>query len=258
MNGRTKIICYILPALIMTGVMTSGHAQTVSIPDSGLNAAIRDALQKPSGLLTEQDLLSLTKLEASFRNVRNINGLEGARNLVSLDLGFNALTNVSLPTNMTALARLDLEGNLLTHFALPAGLKNLSSLNLSDNQLNSLTLPADMQQLTELFLDGNPLATLVLSEPLAATNLADTVATLRGQNISVFTFPLTLQVIAPRPVGGAFTLAVTGPPDVYTVQGSVDLAVWTGLGTVTNGTGTARFIDLTAHLSARKFYRAGP
>ena len=242
----------------MTGCMASSLAQTVAIPDSGLNAAIRDALQKPSGLLTAQDLLSLTNLDASFRNVRNITGLEAARNLVSLDLGFNALTNVSLPTNLTALANLDLEGNLLTHFALPAGLKNLSSLNLFDNQLTSLTLPVDAQRLTELVLDANPLESVVLSEPLAATNLADTVATLRDHNISVFTYPLTLQMIAPRRFGGAFTLAVTGPPGVYTVQASLDLAVWTGLGTVTNGNGTARFDDLTAHLSSRKFYRAGP
>src|SRR5262249_23950953 len=36
----------------------------VSIPDPGLNAAVREALQKPSGPLTEQDLLGLEVLNA--------------------------------------------------------------------------------------------------------------------------------------------------------------------------------------------------
>ena len=44
--------------------------EEVSIPDPGLNAAIREALEKPNGPLTEQDLLSLTNLNASNRNVK--------------------------------------------------------------------------------------------------------------------------------------------------------------------------------------------
>jgi internalin A len=71
------------------------HAQEISIPDPGLKAAILEALQKPGGPLTEQDLLTLTNLNASRRNVGSIAGLETARNLVSLDLQINRLTNFS-------------------------------------------------------------------------------------------------------------------------------------------------------------------
>jgi hypothetical protein len=45
-------------------LLFSAGAQEVTVPDPGLNAAIRDALQKPNGPLTEQDLLSLTNLSA--------------------------------------------------------------------------------------------------------------------------------------------------------------------------------------------------
>jgi len=38
----------------------------VSIPDPGPNAAIREALQKPTGPLAEQDLLNLTVLNECF------------------------------------------------------------------------------------------------------------------------------------------------------------------------------------------------
>ena len=97
MNERKRTVLYLLPALILSGFIVSTHAQEVSIPDPGLNAAMRETLQKPAGPLTEQDLLSLTVLNASRRNVSSIAGLEAARNLVSLDLQINRLTNFSQP-----------------------------------------------------------------------------------------------------------------------------------------------------------------
>jgi formylglycine-generating enzyme required for sulfatase activity len=361
-HGRSLI--YILPILI--GFVVPAGAQEVSIPDPGLNAAIRDTLHKPAGPLTPEDLLSLTNLVAASRNVSSTAGLEGARNLVSLslfnnqltdfvlpselrnlavlDLGFNSLAGCSLPDDMTNLNALFLEGNALTDFVLPAGLTaltkldlaanalgrfalrpemtnlvfalifanqltnlslpptlhrllgldlnfnrfrsltlplgldNLNRLDLRGNQLTHLTLPADMTQLsildlglnqlteitlppnltnlTSLFIDADPLNTFVLSELLAATNLADTVALLRSQGVSVFTYPLTVQLIRIRQPLGAFQFAITGPPAAYAILASTNLTDWTALTTVTNPLGAIVFTDGAAHLSPRKFYRA--
>ena len=66
MNMRT--IFSILATLIPIGIAVTARGQEVSIPDSGLNAAIRDALQKPSGPLTERDLLSLVVLPCRGAN----------------------------------------------------------------------------------------------------------------------------------------------------------------------------------------------
>jgi internalin A len=285
--------------LVLTGFTAA--AQVVSIPDSGLNAAIRQTLQKPTGQLTPQDLLNLTELDASGRRVSSLVGLEAARNLIVLELQSNSLTNLTLPsvltklsvldlsfnpltncalpvglTNLTELAieetglttltlpadltrliDLDLFGNRLTNLALPAGLTKLDFLELGGNQLVSLTLPPDMTNLTSFFIDGNPLEALVLPEPLAAINLADLVAALRSENVSVFTYPLTPQLIAPRQPGdGTFQFAVTGPPGVYVVLASTDLAAWSELAVLTNQIGTVRFSDVAARLSLQKFYRA--
>ena len=81
----------------------SMQAQEVNIPDPGLNAAVRQALNKPAGNLTQQDLLSLTNLDASRRNVKSTAGLEAALNLVSLDLQINSLTNFSVPAELRKL-----------------------------------------------------------------------------------------------------------------------------------------------------------
>ena len=101
--------------------------------------------------------------------------------------------------------RFTLRGNQLTNLNLPPDLANLNFLDLTANQLTSLTLPPDVTNLISLFLDGNPLTTFVLSEPLAATNLAPVVVSLQSRGIPVFTYPLTVQLV--RRVRGVETIS---------------------------------------------------
>src|SRR5437773_112229 len=156
----------VLTLLALTSFVATVLAQEVPIPDPGLNAAIRAALQKPFGPLTEQDLLSLTNLDAGRRNVKSIDGLEAARNLISLDLQINRLTNFSLPGELTKLITLDASINPLTSFALPPGLAGMTELNLSQNLLTSITLPVGMTNLIELNLFFNQLTNLTLPADL--------------------------------------------------------------------------------------------
>ena len=73
----------------------------------------------------------------------------------------------------------------------------------------------------------------------------------------MFTYPLTVELASPRQtVGGAFVFAVIGPPGIYAVLGSIELAAWSELGTVTNQLGFARFLDAAPALSPQKSYRA--
>ena len=150
-------------AMISTGCIASVCAQEVSIPDPGLNAAIREAVQKPSAPLTEQDLLSLTNLDASRRNISNLAGLEAARNLVTLNLQINRLTDFSLPSALTELSSLDLSINSLTNCFIPAGLTNLGQLVLEANDLHDLTLPAGLTGMRSLNLANNQLSRFEVS-----------------------------------------------------------------------------------------------
>jgi Leucine-rich repeat (LRR) protein len=124
-----KIIFRFAPMLALAGFIASLQGQEVSIPDPGLDAAVRQALQIPSGPLTEQDLLGLTNLEACCRNIASLSGLEAAHNLSLLDLDDNQLTDGSFPgvlTNLTSLSHLDLSENPLTDLVLTGGLTNLN------------------------------------------------------------------------------------------------------------------------------------
>src|ERR1041385_2117822 len=121
-----SIIRFLLIALTLIGHAAPVRAQEVSIPDPGLNAAVREALNKPAGPLTERDMLGLTFLNATGRSITNAQGLEAARNLNLLDLDSNSLTNFVVPSSLTNLNSLDLFNNHLTSFVLPNGLAKLN------------------------------------------------------------------------------------------------------------------------------------
>src|SRR6185295_6819522 len=104
----------VLTLLALMSLTISVLAQNVSIPDPGLNAAIRLALQKPIGPLTQQDLLGLTNLSAGGRSIGTVEGLEAARNLKILDLDNNSITNFTMASALTNLTILDLFNNHLT------------------------------------------------------------------------------------------------------------------------------------------------
>jgi len=175
----------------------------------------------------------------------------GLTNLVFVNLRGNRLTNLVLPTDLNRLETLDLGGNQLADIALPSGLTSLTGLFLTGNGLTNLTLPPDMTQLHSLGFLANPLTTLVLSEQLAAStdlsiNAGETIDSLRNRGISVFTYPLTIQLVRLRQPTGAFQFAITGPPGVYSVAGSSNLTVFERLSDVTNAVGAVVFTDTTA------------
>src|SRR5882724_125901 len=134
-TGVQIIRPFVLALLVLASFVPSTFAQDVSVPDPGLNAAIRAALQKPTGPLTEQDMLNLTVLSACCRGITSIQGLEAARNLTILDLHSNSLTNCVVPNSLTDLNIIDLFQNQLASFVVPAALSNLTIVDVAFNSL---------------------------------------------------------------------------------------------------------------------------
>jgi formylglycine-generating enzyme required for sulfatase activity len=201
-------------------------------------------------------MTNLNFLRLSENRLSSLTLPVGMTNLVGLNLESNPLTNIVFPSDLGHLETILVGGNQLTSFTVPDGLTNLTGLFLTGNLLTNLTLPPYLTQLTDVGFLGNPLTTFVVSETLA-TNLTDTIASMQSQGVSVFTYPLTVQLARPRPLIGAFQFGILGPPGVYTVLQSTDLATWSLLSAITNNLGSISFVDTTAQLSpTRKFYRA--
>src|SRR5438093_958663 len=70
MKTIIPVLRTLVPALLaLSSFAPSSLAQDVSIPDPGLNDAIRETLGKPVGPLTAQDMLGLKNLDARSRSV---------------------------------------------------------------------------------------------------------------------------------------------------------------------------------------------
>ena len=126
------------------------------IPDSNLEAAIREAINKPEGSIYTSDLQPLTVLEAQERGILDLSGLEYCVNLEWLDLGENNISDISPLAGLTNLWRLNLNNNSISDISPLAGLTNLQgltnldSLGLYDNNISNISPLAGLTNLQGL------------------------------------------------------------------------------------------------------------
>jgi len=156
--------------------------EEVTFPDANLEAAIREAIGKPTGPICPSDLEGLTDLSAAASNIADLTGLEhctnlsyihmqanqisdispltNLTNLAHLTLTHNDIINISPLANLTNLAHLTLSGNEISDISPLAGLSNLSVLGLAGNQISDISLLANLTNLTSLYLNGNQISNI--------------------------------------------------------------------------------------------------
>ena len=156
MHALPKIFAVI--TMIILPILTQELAATpvtVTVPDTQLEAAIRNALNKPTGEITSDELLTLTTLEAVDQQIEDLTGLEFATNLTSLDLSENVIADLSPLSNLTVLNELLLRDNAISSLSPISGLKNLKVLNLSTNRISEIEAISGLFNLEQLYLDSN-------------------------------------------------------------------------------------------------------
>ncbi len=127
-------------------------AQTVSIPDPNLRAAIEDALGKaPGATITTTEMATLTELRAPNADISNLIGLEAAVNIQRLYLGHeyvsaegrfinsNSISDLAPLVGLTQLAVLDLNRNAISDISALSGLTNLVVLRLGGNVITDIS-----------------------------------------------------------------------------------------------------------------------
>ncbi len=115
----------------------------VHFTDKALEHALRDALQKPTGHVQIEDILSLQGvLDLSGKNITNIDLLQHAKNLVELDLDDNAIVDLSPLATLSKLEILSFSNNKVRNLEPLIGLReHLLGLAVGGNPL------ADIKQL---------------------------------------------------------------------------------------------------------------
>ena len=145
-----SIVC--IAILVRVG---GAAAQVVNIADPNLAQAIREAVDTPTGDLTEADLQRLVVLVAQRRDITSLDGFTTATNLVFLDLSYNALSTVVLTPGFPSLGDVELRGNEITNLTATGLLPSLVHLGLSENLITEVAFLGQMPQLAYLELDYN-------------------------------------------------------------------------------------------------------
>jgi Leucine-rich repeat (LRR) protein len=125
--------------------------------DPNLEAAIREAIDKPYGDIYKTDLESLEALNASGMEIRDLTGIEDCINLMILVLEYNEIADITPLTYLTKLYSLNLSDNEIEDLIPLAGLMNLTNLYLGGNKLTESNLKylENLINLTYLSLDYN-------------------------------------------------------------------------------------------------------
>jgi hypothetical protein len=138
----------------------------VVFPDPNLDAKIRKAINKPTGIIYAADLGKITTFGASANDIKNIEGLEYCTNLQTLTLWGSQITDVSPLAGLTKLQTLNLDSNQITDVSPIAGLTNLKMLALEGNQITDVSPLSKLTNLQQLDLlinqisDVSPLSKL--------------------------------------------------------------------------------------------------
>ena len=120
-------------------------AQVVEVPDPNLEQAIRDQLNlrflvlPPDEPITQQDMLQLSWLNGSGKNITDLTGLEYATNLTHLYLVENNIENLEPLAGLTKLVHLDLYLNRIQDVTPLANLINLERLYIHGNLIADIT-----------------------------------------------------------------------------------------------------------------------
>lgn len=158
---------FILPAIIFFFLFpsTSAAQEVIHFPDLALEAAVREALNRPTGLITSRDMALLRNLEAGRREIAHLSGLEYAVNLESLNLFQNKVVDLKPLSGLTKLRVLNLGSNKINDTGPLRLLTALEELDLSHNSINNIEPLQNLARLRVLHLEGNNIPVLT---PLAA------------------------------------------------------------------------------------------
>ncbi len=144
----------------------------IDIPDVNLRAAIVEALGKEDAdsiPITLEDMATLTTLRASGKEIKDLTGLEFAKNLTDIYIPYNPLSDISPLASLTKLRQIQLSDTEVADLSPLAYLRDLEEINVSETRVSSLAPLAGLKNLQKLATVHSDISDL---SPLAGlTNL---------------------------------------------------------------------------------------
>ena len=144
---------------------------SVVFADSTLEGVVRQALDRLQGLLTPEDVASLTRISASGKTIHSLAGLEHFTALKKLDLKDNQIADITPLATLAEVDSLALQDNQIVDVTPLTGLTGLSWLELGNNLIEDvapLVANTGLGEGDHVNLENNPLSAQALSEQIPA------------------------------------------------------------------------------------------
>ena len=145
-----SLLLYLVLAIVLVSLLTLPiHVSVVkadsvvTFPDPNLEAAIRQAISKPTGDIYQSDLTSLTTLSAESLGIVDLTGLEHCTSLGDLYLSSNQINDISPLSGLTSLTDLSLYSNQISDIeplVNNTGIASGDTVDLRANPLSSISV----------------------------------------------------------------------------------------------------------------------
>jgi len=138
----------------------------VKFEDPHLEEAVREAIDKPTGIIYQSEVANLEQLFARGRGIESLEGIQYLKGLTDLHLGsiydsdeeewkFNQISNLEPLSELENLGRLRINSNEIEDVSPLSGLTNLYNLDLSSNSISDISPLTGLTELSMLFIDRN-------------------------------------------------------------------------------------------------------
>lgn len=145
----------------------------VNFPDTALENVIRSAIQLPVGDIHRSDLMNFTFLDANWRGIESLSGLEHCTSLFGIFINGNEIVDLSPLAGLYGIFFLQAGQNNITSIAPLTNLHHITGLSLHNNPITDLTPLITTDRLHILMLNNCPVTDLgpLLANPdFAATD----------------------------------------------------------------------------------------
>lgn len=107
--------------------------------DPRLDAEVRWRIGKPTGQLMNTDVMHITELRISSRDIARLGGMEHLINLRELRMYDNWISDISPLLGLTNITLIDLSGNRISDTSPLSGLTNIQVLDLGQNRISDIS-----------------------------------------------------------------------------------------------------------------------
>jgi internalin A len=135
----------------------------INFADKNLEIAIREAIDKPIGAITSNDLVNLTDLNASNRNITSLEGIEHCSNLIKLHLinnNIHDLSPISTLADSDNLIELGLASNSIPDIRPLKELTSLQILTLTNNNITDIGILSNLTRIRHIGLIRNNISNI--------------------------------------------------------------------------------------------------